>query len=183
MAVDTNAVVKLRKSGKSNVDIEKRLEWTVQQCGWSWRSSRRSETPLTDQGAKESGVFAPLNSSKTRGKSCDETLAEAAEPWPQQPVWATPPRTWCWGTILGWSPSRCLIARSLQTIMGPWGLKNARKSSRRWPMARCLTSCSRTKSNSSSCRWKTSKWSSLGYHVIRRGKDCHQTPKSAVYHG
>ena len=36
--------------------------WTVQRCGKSWRSSRRPETPLTDQGVEENGASAPLNS-------------------------------------------------------------------------------------------------------------------------
>ena len=66
-----------------------------------WRSSRRPETPLTGQGAEENGVYAPFNSSKTRGKSCDKTLAEATELWPPQSVWANPPCTRCWETICG----------------------------------------------------------------------------------
>ena len=43
--------------------------WTVQRCRRSWRSSMRPETPWTNQGAKENGVSAPLNSSQTRGKA------------------------------------------------------------------------------------------------------------------
>ena len=69
--------------------------WTVQRCGRSWRSSRRPETTWTNQGAEENKVSALFNSSKTRGKRCDETFTEAAEPWPSQPVWANPPCTRC----------------------------------------------------------------------------------------
>ena len=75
MAVDPNAVIKLHKSGKCNVEIAKRLDINCLMCERLWRSSRRPETPLTDQGAEENGVPAPLTSSKTRGKSCDETLS------------------------------------------------------------------------------------------------------------
>ena len=50
--------------------------WTVQPCGSLWRSFRRLETPLTDQGAEENVVSSPLNSSKTQRKSCNETLAK-----------------------------------------------------------------------------------------------------------
>ena len=56
--------------------------WTVQRCGRSWRSSRRPETPLTDQDADENGVSAPVNYVKRKLqrnslRSC-RTLATAA---------------------------------------------------------------------------------------------------------
>ena len=53
--------------------------WTAQRCGRLWRSSRRPETTLTDQGGEENGVSPPLNSPKARRKSCNETIAEAAK--------------------------------------------------------------------------------------------------------
>ena len=83
MNVDRNAVIKLHKSGKNNVKIAKRLDMNR---STAWKIVKKfQETPLTDQNTKENGVSGPLNSSKTRGKSCDETLAEAAEPTPTQP--------------------------------------------------------------------------------------------------
>ena len=66
MAVDWNAVIKLHKSGKSNVEIAKRLDmnrstlWKIvkkfQETGNTpdrpgRGRKRRQETPLTDQGA------------------------------------------------------------------------------------------------------------------------------------
>ena len=119
MAVDRNAVISLCKSGKSNVEIAKRLDMNRSMVWKNVNKSRRPETPLTNQGAEENGVSAPLNFSKTLGKSCDETLAEAAEPWPLKPVWANTPCTSYWETILGWSSSRCWIARSLRSRVFP----------------------------------------------------------------
>ena len=87
----------------------------------------------------------------------------------------------CWGTIWGWSPSRCCIAKSLRPIMWPWRPKNAEKSSRRWLTAEPHI-------HGREKKWhlaggKPEKWPSLGLLVIHRGKDRLQTPKSAVYHG
>ena len=157
--------------------------WTVKRCGRSWRNSRRPETSLTDQGVEENGVSAPLNSSKTRGKSCDETLAAAADPWPPQPLWANHSCIRCWGMIWWWSPLRCCIGRSLRPIMSPWGPKNAEKSSRKWPTARCRASCSLTRRNRYPAGGKPAKWPSLGSLFIHSGKYRHQTSKLAACHG
>ena len=86
MAVDQNSVIKLHKNGKSNVEIATRLDMNRSTVWKIVKKVQESETPLTEEGAEENGVSAPLNSSKTQRKSCDETVAEAAEPWPLQPV-------------------------------------------------------------------------------------------------
>ena len=83
MAVDRNAVIKLYKSGKSNIEIAKRLYMKRSKIV---RKFQKTGNTLDRPGLRKNGVSAPLNSSKIRGKSCDETLAEAAKPWPPQPV-------------------------------------------------------------------------------------------------
>ena len=72
---------------------------------------------------------------------------------------------------LGRSPLRCCSARSLRPILCPWRPKNAEKSSRRWPTARCRTSFSRTRRNSTSSRWLASKITEFGLsrHPQRKG--------------
>ena len=77
VAVDQNAVIKLHKSGRSNVEIAKWLDMNRSTVWKIVKNFQETVTPLTDQGAEENGVYASLNSSKTRGKSCDETLAKA----------------------------------------------------------------------------------------------------------
>ena len=126
--------------------------WTVQRCGRFWRSSRRPKTPLADQGSKENGVSAPPQLLKNKREKLRRNPRRSCKSWTPQSVWANPPCTRCWGTIWEWSLSRCCIARSLRAIMWQWGSKNAGKFSRRWPTARCRTSCSRTRRNSTSSR-------------------------------
>ena len=150
--VDQNAAIKLHKRGKSNIVIAKRLDMNR---SMEWKIAKKFQEigntiDGTGRGRKQSVRSPQLL--KNTVKSCDETLAEAAEPWPPQPLWANPPCSRCWGTIWRWSPSKCSIARSFRTIMLPWGPKNAGKSSRRWPTVRCRTSCLRTRRNSTSSR-------------------------------
>ena len=73
MPVDRNVVIKLHKRGKSNVENAKRLDMNRSTV---WKIVKKFQK--TGRGENEG--FAPLNSSKTRGKSCDETFAKAAEP-------------------------------------------------------------------------------------------------------
>ena len=80
MAVDQNAVIKLHKSGKSNVEIAKRLHINRSTVWKIVKKFQETGATLTNLGSEENRVSAPLNSLKTRGKSCDETLAKAAEP-------------------------------------------------------------------------------------------------------
>ena len=81
--VHQNAVIKLHKSGKSNVENVKGLEMNRSTV---WKIAKKFQVTGNTLGRPENGVFAPLNSSKTREKSCNETLADAAEPWPPKPV-------------------------------------------------------------------------------------------------
>ena len=145
MAGDWNAMIKLSQKWKNNVEITKQPDMN-RSTAWKFvkKFQETGNTP-NRSGAEENGVSVPLNSSKTPGKSCNKTFADAAEPWPPQLVWANSSCTRCWGTIWRGSPSRCSIARSLRTIMWPRGPKNAEISSRRWPTARCRTSCLRTR--------------------------------------
>ena len=78
---------------------------------------------------------------------------------------------------------KTLLTRAYDQLCGHEGQKNAEKSYRRWPAARCRISCSRTRRNSTSSRWQTSIMTELGFLVIHRGKNRHQTPNSAVCHG
>ena len=102
-----------------------------------------------EHGRKRS-VRSPQLLKQHEGKAATKLSPKLWKPWPPHPVWANPPWTRCWGTIWGWSYSRCCTARSLRPIMWAWGPKNAGKSSRKWPTTRCQTSCSRTRRNSSS---------------------------------
>ena len=81
---------------------------------WPARAQKNTECPL------------PSTNQKHEGKAPTKPSPELLN---------LPPCTRCWGTIWGWSPSRCCCARSLRPIMWPWGPKNARKSSRRWSTA------------------------------------------------
>ena len=60
---------------KSNIELAKRKIAKKDR-----EEFQETGNTFVDQGTEESGVSAPLNSSKIRGKSCDETIAEAAEP-------------------------------------------------------------------------------------------------------
>ena len=66
---------------------------------------------------------------------------------------------------------KMLHPRGLRPIMWAWELKNAGKFSKRWPTARCLTSCLRTRKNSASGRWYISKMTEfrLLRHIQRKG--------------
>ena len=153
MAVDRNAVTKLQKSVKSNVEIAK---WWDINPSTVWKIVKKFQetgTTLDPPGRERKRSVRPPQLLKKWEKSREETLAEAAEPWPTQPVWTNPPCTRCWGTIWGRSPSRCCIARSLRLIMCSRGPKNTEKFSSRWPTARCWTFCSQTIRKSTSNKW------------------------------
>ena len=85
MAVDRNAVINLHKSGKSNVEIAKRLDINSSAL-WMIKKFQETRNTLDRPGRRRKGSVRLLNSSKTQEKSCDETLAEAAETWPLQSV-------------------------------------------------------------------------------------------------
>ena len=62
MAVDLNIVIKLHKSGRSNVKIAKRLEMN---CFTVWKivkSLKKPVTTLTRKGKEENEISTPLNS-------------------------------------------------------------------------------------------------------------------------
>ena len=101
------------KVKKEMLKLQNGWIWAVQRRWRLSRSFRRPETPLTEQGEEQNEVFTPLNSSKIQGKSCDETLAEASEPWPPQPMWANPPYTRCWGMNWGLEPFKMLHRQEL----------------------------------------------------------------------
>ena len=69
MDVDRNAVIKLQKSGKSNVEIAKRLDMNRSTVWKIVKIFQEIESPLTDPDAEENGVSAPLNTSKHEGKA------------------------------------------------------------------------------------------------------------------
>ena len=172
IAVDRNVVIKLLNRGKSSAEILKRLYmnrstiWKIvkklqrdQKHSWPTRARKKMEYPLPSTYQKHEEKAATKPSPKL------QPLAHRS--WYEQ-IHHAPDVD---GRSGRWSPSRCCIARSLRPIMWPWGTKNAGKSFRRWPTARCRTSCSRTRRNSTSSRWQTSKMTKfvLPRHPQRRG--------------
>ena len=72
MAVDRNAVIKLHKSGNSNVEIAKRMDMNHSTV---WKIVKKfQETGNTDQRPEENGVSAPLNSPKHEEKVATKRL-------------------------------------------------------------------------------------------------------------
>ena len=143
-------MIKLHKRGKSNVEITRRLDMNRSMVWKIVKNSRRPKTPLTDQGAQENGVSDPLNFSKIRRKSCDE---------PSLKLQNLGYRSRCeqmhqvLREDLGVKPFKLLHRQELTANHMAMRTQNARKSSKRWLMARCRTSCSRTRRNSTSSRW------------------------------
>ena len=80
MAIDRNAVIKLHKSRKSNVEPAKRLDMNRSTVWKIVKKYQETENTLDQPRRGRKRVSAPLNFSKTRGKTYVETFAEAAEP-------------------------------------------------------------------------------------------------------
>ena len=133
---------------------------------------------MTDQGAEENGMSALLNSTKTRGKSCDETLAENC-------------RT-------------LATAADVPGVEGRYGGEALDVVSPRAYEQSCGHDSPKMLENPAAFQGtphaaeprahgpeeirhpaggKPAKRSSLGFLVVHRGKDRHQTPKFAVCYG
>ena len=83
MAVDRNAVLKRHKSNVKNgnrLGMNRSTVWKIV------KKFQETGNTLDRPGRGKNGVAAPLNSLKSRGKSCDKTRAEATAPWPPQSV-------------------------------------------------------------------------------------------------
>ena len=78
MAVDRNAVIKLHKSRKSNVEIAKRLDMNRSTVWKIVKKFQRPETLLTDQVTEENGVYPSTPQKRNSRRSC-RTLAIAAD--------------------------------------------------------------------------------------------------------
>ena len=183
MAVDRNAMIKLHKSLQSNDEIAKRLDMPRSTVWKTVKKIQETGNTLDLLGCgRKLSVRYPQLFKNTREKmrrnlrrSC-RTLAAAAGV-----IKST--RHQVLRDDLGVKPFKMLHCQELRPIMWPWGSKNAGKSSRKWPTARCRPSCSRTtKKFRHPTGGKPAKWPSLDFLVIHRGKDRHQTPESAVCH-
>ena len=103
--------------------------WIVQRCGRWRKSSRRPKTPLTGQKTE-----CPLPSvpQKHEAKAATKPSPKLQNLGHRSRCEQTHHVPDCWGTICWRSPLRSCIAKSLQSIMWPWGHKIAGKSFRRW---------------------------------------------------
>ena len=151
MAIERNAVIKLHKSEKSNVEIAQRLASTtvwkivkkLQETGTTldrpWRGRKRSvRSPQLLKNTREKPPRISRWSCRTL-----TTIASVSKYFMRQVL----------RDDLRVKSFKMCITRSLRKIMWAWGSKNAEKFSRRGPTPRCRISCSRTKRYSISSRW------------------------------
>ena len=92
MAVHRNAVIKLHKSRKSNVEIAKRQDINHSMVWKIVKKFQETENTLGRQGAEENGVSASLNSSETRGSEACRRPSPGEFScifWLHEPVMAT----------------------------------------------------------------------------------------------
>ena len=152
MAVDRNALIKLHKREKSNVEVAKRLDMNRSTV---WKIVKKFQVIKNNldrpgRGRKRS-VRLPQLLKNTREKlrqnflRSSRTLATAAgvsKSTMHQVL----------RDDLGVKPFKMLHRQDLTINHVATMVQNAVKSSRRWPTARCRTSCSRTRRNSTSSR-------------------------------
>ena len=153
MTVNQNLVIKLHKSGKSNVEIAKRLDMNRSTVWNIVKKFQETENTLDRPGrGRKRSVRSPQLLKNTREKlrrnprrSC-RTLATAAGV-------SKSTMHQVWRDDQGVKPFKMLHRQELTDNHVAMRAQNAGKSSRRWPTARCRTSCSQTRRNSTSSRW------------------------------